>query len=178
MLTNTFSQIAANPTQEIQFRRAVITFEGVKSDAIFAYRIPFNILAMVVLLPLKAFLTPRWFHKVNVTAVKILNAPILFIIYLYERNHLWSQRSYVRAQSRGPSRRNSLASWYHSFSAHGDIQAVFDVDPPQRVIEEIEEADSLDDDIPTRGWRTDSLASAERQRRLSHLSAVTDNSGP
>ncbi len=42
MLTNTFSKIAGNATAEIQFRRAVLTFEGVKSDAIFAYRPPFK----------------------------------------------------------------------------------------------------------------------------------------
>ncbi|KAF3355702.1 hypothetical protein VdG1_03994 [Verticillium dahliae VDG1] len=37
MLTNTFSKIIADEAAEIQFRRTVLTFEGVKSDAIFAY---------------------------------------------------------------------------------------------------------------------------------------------
>lgn len=40
MLSNTFSTIVANATAEIAFRRAVLTFECVKSDAIFAYQPP------------------------------------------------------------------------------------------------------------------------------------------
>jgi hypothetical protein len=60
MLSNTYTNLAQNATAEIQFRRAVLTFEGVKSDALFAYRPPFNVLALVVLLPLKFVLTPRW----------------------------------------------------------------------------------------------------------------------
>ena len=30
---------------------------------------------------------------------------------------------------------------------HGDIQAVFDTDPPDEMVDEIEEEDTLDDDI-------------------------------
>src|SRR6195952_973985 len=62
MLSNTFSKIAADSTAEIQFRRAVLTFEGVKSDAIFAYRPPFNVLAVLILVPLRFILSARWFH--------------------------------------------------------------------------------------------------------------------
>ena len=65
MLSNTYTILAQNATAEIQFRRAVLTFEGVKSDAIFAYRPPLNILALLVLLPLKFVLSARWFHKVR-----------------------------------------------------------------------------------------------------------------
>lgn len=64
MLSNTYQNLAQHATEEIQFRRAVLTFEGVKSDAIFAYRPPLNALALVTLLPLKFILSPRWFHKV------------------------------------------------------------------------------------------------------------------
>lgn len=60
MLSNTYTNLAQNATAEIQFRRAVLTFEGVKSDALFAYRPPLNVLALVILLPLKFVLTPRW----------------------------------------------------------------------------------------------------------------------
>ena len=35
MLSNTFASIVKNATAEIAFRRTVLTFEGVKSDAIF-----------------------------------------------------------------------------------------------------------------------------------------------
>lgn len=80
MLSSTYSKIASNVTAEIQFRRAVLTFEGVKSDAIFSYQPPFNILALCILLPLKFVLSPRWFHKINVTAVRTINAPLLALI--------------------------------------------------------------------------------------------------
>lgn len=82
MLSSTYAKIASNVTAEIQFRRAVLTFEGVKSDAIFAYQPPFNILALFILLPLKFVLSPRWFHKINVTAVRTINAPLLALISL------------------------------------------------------------------------------------------------
>ena len=64
MLGNTYTNLAQNATAEIQFRRAVLTFEGVKSDALFSYRPPLNAVALVTLLPLKFILSPRWFHKV------------------------------------------------------------------------------------------------------------------
>ena len=80
MLSSTYAKIASNVTAEIQFRRAVLTFEGVKSDAIFSYQPPFNILALFFLLPLKFVLSPRWFHKINVTAVRTINAPLLALI--------------------------------------------------------------------------------------------------
>lgn len=60
MLSNTYTTLAQNATSEIQFRRAVLTFEGVKSDAIFAYRPPINILAIIILWPLKFCLSDRW----------------------------------------------------------------------------------------------------------------------
>ena len=145
MLSNTFSNIVSNATAEIQFRRAVLTFEGVKSDAIFSYSPPFNLLALLILVPLKFVLTPRWFHKCHITAVRILNAPLLVLINFYERNYLWRkrQRNPHGAFKRGKA---SFFNWSH-FSVHGDIQAVFEAEPPQAVIDEIEEEDVLDDDI-------------------------------
>jgi len=138
MLTNTFSKIVVNTDAEIQFRRAVLTFEGVKSDAIFAYRPPFNILALFTLLPLKLFLSPRWFHKVNVAAARVLNAPILLLIGVYERHQLWRT---PKDRPHGPFKRSKLFWTFSGFSPHGDIQAVFDTDPPKQILEDIEEPD-------------------------------------
>jgi hypothetical protein len=145
ILSNTFSKIAADATAEIQFRRAVLTFEGVKSDALFAYRPPFNILALLILLPLKFAVSPRWFHKVNVTAVRVLNAPILLAISLYERRRLW------KSKKRAPLGLMKRSKWsffnFSSLNVHGDLQAVFDTDPPQSVLDQIEEEDELEDAI-------------------------------
>ncbi|KAK4940538.1 hypothetical protein LTR66_014905 [Elasticomyces elasticus] len=144
MLSNTFSNISARAVQEVQFRRAVLTFEGVKCDALFAYMPPFNLLALATMLPLKLTLTPRWFHKANVFVVKAINAPMLVAISLYERRTLWVSTRNKKSTPRdidwglagGPGvRRTRLWSritqfWELSrFSVYGDLQAVFDEAP-------------------------------------------------
>ena len=161
MLTNTFSLIVANGTAEIQYRRAVLTFLGVKSDALFSYMPPFNILALVVLLPLKSLLADRWFHKVNAAAIRVINAPLLLLIGLYERRTLWvNEKSRHRRMMpksndwrnpRGPTGTEGnwftrfMAFWDISrFSVHGDVQTVFDQEPPQHMLDEIDEMDDLE----------------------------------
>lgn len=145
MLTNTFAVIVSDATAERQFQRAVLTFQGVKSDAIYAYQTPFNVLALVLLMPLKMLLSPRWFHKINVTAIRFLNAPILLVISHYERRTLWAATNQKTLPS-GP--RQKLAFWNFSrFSVHGDLQAVFDTEPPQSVLDQIFHDDDLSIDI-------------------------------
>lgn len=145
MLTNTFAIIVSDATAERQFQRAVLTFQGVKSDAIFAYQTPFNVLALVLLVPLKMLLSPRWFHKINVTAIRFLNAPILLGISLYERRTLWASANQKSLPS-GPQQK--LAFWKISrFSVHGDLQAVFDTEPPQSVLDQISRDDNFNINI-------------------------------
>ncbi|UPL02007.1 hypothetical protein LCI18_012941 [Fusarium solani-melongenae] len=134
LLTNRFSKIVTSETVEIQFRRAVLTFEGVKSDAIFAYPPPFNLFALAILLPLKFTLSPRTFHLTHVTLVRIANAPLLLVIGLYERHRQWATVS---------GRKSSRPWQFTGFSPHGDIQAVFEVEPPLYVQEEADELDGL-----------------------------------
>ncbi|EXJ70793.1 uncharacterized protein A1O5_05783 [Cladophialophora psammophila CBS 110553] len=154
MLTNTFSKIVANESAEIQFRRAVLTFEGVKSDAIFAYPPPFNVLALIVLLPTKFILSPRHFHKVNVFAIRLLNAPILLLIAACERPRLWRPPN---GNPRGSPKRRKLAEWIFSgFSPHGDIQAVFDIKNSHEVADKYDNSDIFDSDI-----REDELSSGQ-----------------
>jgi hypothetical protein len=104
MLSHDFSTIVANATIENQYRRAVVTFGGVKSHSIFAYQPPFNISAVCLLLPLKFMVSPRWFHKINVAAIRTLNAHLLLIICLYERRYLWRDS---KRKEFGPSGRRS-----------------------------------------------------------------------
>jgi len=166
MLSNTYTNLAQNATAEIQFRRAVLTFEGVKSDALFAYRPPFNVLALITLLPLKWVLTPRWFHKVNITAVRVLNAPILLLVSLYERRLLWK-----RSRLLSPPRKHNWLTMWERLGAHGDLQAVFDAEPPQSVIDEVDDIDDvLGDDTWDKGY-----IHALRARRGSRT--MSDGSG-
>jgi hypothetical protein len=146
ILSNTFSKIAAEAASEIQFRRAVSTFEGVKSDSLFAYFPPFNILAFVILVPLKFLLSPRWFHKINITIVRCLNAPLLLSVAFYERRYLWKTARKQAASALG--KRNGWGwGWWKSLNVHAEIQAVFEEDPPEQVMRRIEEEDDLEDAV-------------------------------
>jgi hypothetical protein len=145
MLSNTFSTIVSNATAEIQFRHTVLTLEGVKSDAIFAYLPPFNILAMLVLVPLRFVVSPRWFHKIHVASVRLINLPLLLIIAVAERRTLWSGLR-RRPSSTSLGKAPKSASWFWEkwrITVHSDIEAVFELPPPESVVEEI----AADDDM-------------------------------
>lgn len=141
MLSNTFSTIISNATAEIQYRHAVQTLEGVKSDAIFAYQPPFNILAMFILVPLRWVVSPRWFHKIHVFFVRLLNLPLLLIIAAAERRVLLWPATGVAITKGGRGWDWFWDKW--RITVHGDIHAVFDLPPP----DEIEEAISVDDEL-------------------------------
>ena len=173
ILSNTFSKIAVDATAEIQFRRAVMTFEGVKSDAIFAYRPPFNVFALVLLVPLKFILNPRWFHKINITLVRILNAPFLLLIALYERKYLWKPARAPGAQ--GPTKRSKGGFSWNNFSVHADLQAVFNDEPPQDIVDKIDEEDDFDQaafENSFGGTRSRSVSPGQQQPRRRRLSTV------
>ncbi|EPE06730.1 nonselective cation channel [Ophiostoma piceae UAMH 11346] len=186
MLSNTFSTIVSNATAEIQYRRAVLTLEGVKSDAIFAYQPPFNILALFVLVPLKFLVSPRWFHKIHVACVRSINLPILLIIAAAERRLLWPSSPYSKHYSRYRSAatdtpgsaeyaaarvRAARSSFWGKWriTAHSDIQAVFDVPPPDEVEEEI----AADDDLTRHMIRRQFT----RQQTSDHIPAQTKSNG-
>ncbi|KAH7318396.1 nonselective cation channel [Stachybotrys elegans] len=133
MLTNTFSKIIAHETAEVHFRRAVLTFAGVKSDAIFAYPPPFNILALLIMVPLKTAVSDKTFHEVHVALVRILNYPVLLLIGLYERQRAWS----------GEGRHTRWSA--SRLSPHSDLQIIFSSDPPPGIREEVGSLDKLSD---------------------------------
>ncbi|THX33612.1 receptor-activated Ca2+-permeable cation channel [Aureobasidium pullulans] len=167
ILSNTYSNLAKNATAEIQFRRAVLTFEGVKSDTLFAYRPPFNVAALIILLPIKFLTTPRWFHKVNVTAVRILNAPLLLAIALYERRYLWQ-----RSSKQGPRRRHAFLDFWESFGAHADLGNVFDEEPPQSVLDEMDDIDDVfGNDVWANGYMN-TIRARRGSRQISETSSA------
>ncbi|KXX74028.1 Calcium channel YVC1 [Madurella mycetomatis] len=149
MLSTTFSNIVNNASAEIQFRRAVATLEGVKGDAIFAYPVPFNILAFIFLVPLKMCASPRWFHKIHVTSVRLVNLPLLLVIALAERRSIWPLSTLGPPLSPAPSparptvgtRRRFWERWRPT--SHSDISTVFEVPPPDSVLNEIATDDEL-----------------------------------
>ena len=84
VLTNSFMAIVANANEEHQFLFAVNTISMVKSDALFSYIAPTNIVAWL-LTPLRFFIPLRSYVKLNRTVIKVTHFPILLLIYLYER---------------------------------------------------------------------------------------------
>lgn len=145
MLSNTFSNISSNATSEIMFRRAVLTLEGVKADAVFAYQPPFNIVAVFLFVPLKFVVSARWFHKIHVATVKFLNLPLLLIIAVAERRLLWPPRSPYETDAERkaatPTKSRFWKKW--RLTVHRDLRAVFQVPPPDAVQDDI----AVDDDL-------------------------------
>ncbi|GAA94326.1 uncharacterized protein L969DRAFT_19510 [Mixia osmundae IAM 14324] len=175
MLSNTFSKIANNVGAEVQFRRAVLVFEGVKSDAIFAYQPPFNIGAIIIMLPLKFFVSPRWFHKINVCVIRVLNAPMLLCISLYERETLWRQNA--KSQSWLTQKLESFQVWRSNyFTVHGDLQAVFEAEPPEEAYDNYSDIAMLEDHADQskqhEGGHADDEDRERHQRRLSNADSL------
>lgn len=84
VLTNSFMAVVQNANEEHQFVFAVNAISMVKSDALFSYVAPTNVLAWL-LAPLRFALPFREFVRMNRTVIKITHFPVLFLIYAYER---------------------------------------------------------------------------------------------
>ncbi|KAF2497093.1 hypothetical protein BU16DRAFT_458437 [Lophium mytilinum] len=84
VLTNSFMAIVQNANEEHQFLFAVNTISMVKSDALFSYIAPTNVLGWL-LIPLRFFMPFRKFIKMNRTVIKMTHLPVLFAIFAYER---------------------------------------------------------------------------------------------
>jgi len=84
VLTNSFMEVVRNSECEHQYLFAINTISNVKSDSLFAYVPPLNVLQWL-LTPLSHVVTFREYVRVNRTIIKITHFPILLSIYLYER---------------------------------------------------------------------------------------------
>lgn len=160
MLSNTFSNISSNATAEIHFRKAVLTLEGVKADAVFAYQPPFNLVAVFLLLPLKFVVSPRWFHKIHVATVRTANLPLLLFIAVAERRLLWPAQTFETGTVSSLAQKWFWQRW--QLSAYQYIRAVFDVPPPDDVHDDI----AVDDDL------THHLIRRQYTRQESHNSTA------
>lgn len=89
VLTNSFMAIVQNANEEHQFVFAVNTISLVKSDALFSYIAPTNVISWL-LAPVRFIMPFREFVRLNRTVIKATHFPILFLIYTYERTFLRS----------------------------------------------------------------------------------------
>jgi hypothetical protein len=84
VLTNSFMAIVRNAEEEHQFLFAINTISMVKSDALFSYIAPSNVIEWF-LSPLRYVVPFRQYVKFNRTIIKISHFPVLLLIFLYER---------------------------------------------------------------------------------------------
>lgn len=84
VLTNSFMAIVRNAEEEHQFLFAINTISMVKSDALFSYIAPTNVLEWL-LSPLRYIIPFRKYVKFNRTIIKITHFPVLLVIFTYER---------------------------------------------------------------------------------------------
>ncbi|RMZ77685.1 hypothetical protein DV738_g4313, partial [Chaetothyriales sp. CBS 135597] len=89
VLSNSFMAVVQNANEEHQFVFAVNTISAVKSDALFSYVAPTNVIQWL-LTPVRYFVPFRQYVYINRTIIKITHFPVLFTIYAYERTILGS----------------------------------------------------------------------------------------
>ncbi|KAF8591195.1 hypothetical protein K439DRAFT_1650959 [Ramaria rubella] len=151
ILTNTFARIDSNATEEHLFQFTISTIEGVKSDALFSYQSPFNLLAFLILAPLSCFVSPRVLHTANVLLIRITSFPILVLIAVYER-HVASGPNFRQVSTdtsrfllHSLPRKVKNVAWLEAIvgSRTNDLyEALFDVEiPPMNLFDVLEEDD-------------------------------------
>ncbi|KDE07525.1 hypothetical protein MVLG_02196 [Microbotryum lychnidis-dioicae p1A1 Lamole] len=85
LLSNTFAAVQGNAETELLNQMALRTIERVKSDALTSYVAPLNLVAFVILYPLRKIATPRYLHKGHVALTKVLNLPVLLALAILTR---------------------------------------------------------------------------------------------
>ncbi|KAG8748125.1 hypothetical protein FRC10_008858 [Ceratobasidium sp. 414] len=139
ILSNTFARINEHASEEYLYQYSIQTIEGVKSDALFSYQPPFNILALLFLYPLSTCLSPRHLHTVNVLLIRITSFPQLLIIGVYER--FFAPDSKYITTSKGTSssifdslpRHFKFVETFVGSSKDDVMDAIFEVDVPPNV---------------------------------------------
>ncbi|KAH9068507.1 hypothetical protein EDB83DRAFT_2506124 [Lactarius deliciosus] len=187
ILSNTFTRIDANANQEFLFQFTITTLEGMKSDALFSYQPPFNLLAFAILLPASWVLTPRNLHSANVFLIRLTSFPVLVTISLYERYLLTHFSIHESAQLMAQSIYNTLPRHVRSLpffeafmgtNMHDLYGAIFDVEPD--LTEEDGElfADSEQDRVGLHSWTSRESGEADTRTPPPTLQSLHELSTP
>lgn len=123
VLSTTFANVIANAHEEHQYLFALNTILAVKSDALFFYQAPLNLIEWF-LAPLALVMPrPRWI-RLNRYFIKVTHFPMLAAIYMFERFYL-RPRAFVpqdlllaRTVSLDPTRGASLGDGMRSISGN------------------------------------------------------------
>lgn len=138
-----------------------------------SYTVPANLVAFIILLPLRNLSNPRWFHKINVFLIKLFNLPVLLLIALLtrakHRNYGRSTSSTITLQTQ-----RAWAALHSSVPWEGTVEGV------GRIFErELTDKATLVESIDAPAEEEDTVADIpkESQRRASIVSASDSRSG-
>ncbi|KAI1315644.1 hypothetical protein EDD11_000537 [Mortierella claussenii] len=84
IFSQTFSEVSANAKEEFMFLFSVKVMEEVKSDALYEFQPPFNILAGVFVWPCSLIYPPEVVGKVSRVLLRVFYFPELVCIWLFE----------------------------------------------------------------------------------------------
>ncbi|KAG0319224.1 hypothetical protein BGZ99_005225 [Dissophora globulifera] len=84
IFSQTFSEVSANAKEEFMFLFSVKVMEEVKSDALYEFQPPFNILAGILIWPCSLIYPPETVGKLSRVLLRILYFPELVGIWFFE----------------------------------------------------------------------------------------------
>ncbi|ORZ16850.1 hypothetical protein BCR41DRAFT_386386 [Lobosporangium transversale] len=84
IFSQTFAEVSANAKEEFMFLFSVKVMEEVKSDALYEFQPPFNILASIVIWPCSLLYPPEVVGKVSRVLLRFFYFPELVCIWVFE----------------------------------------------------------------------------------------------
>ncbi|KAG0355583.1 hypothetical protein BC939DRAFT_444323 [Gamsiella multidivaricata] len=98
IFSQTFSEVSANAKEEFMFLFSVKVMEEVKSDALYEFQPPFNILAGIAVWPCSLIYPPETVGKVSRVLLRVFYFPELVFIWLFETLALRKKPQYMPVQ--------------------------------------------------------------------------------
>ncbi|KAF9361539.1 hypothetical protein BGX26_002044 [Mortierella sp. AD094] len=95
IFSQTFSEVSANAKEEFMFLFSVKVMEEVKSDALYEFQPPFNILAGIFVWPCRLLYPPQVVGKLSRILLRFFYFPELVCIWLFETLVLRKKPPYV-----------------------------------------------------------------------------------
>ncbi|KAF9436426.1 hypothetical protein BGZ76_004024 [Entomortierella beljakovae] len=95
IFSQTFSEVSANAKEEFMYLFSVKVMEEVKSDVLYEFQPPFNILAGIIVLPCRWLCPPRVAGKVSRVLLRIFYFPELVCIWVFEMMVLRKRQPYI-----------------------------------------------------------------------------------
>ncbi|GJJ76675.1 hypothetical protein EMPS_09034 [Entomortierella parvispora] len=99
IFSQTFSEVSANAKEEFMFLFSVKVMEEVKSDALYEFQPPFNIMAGIFVWPCSFFYPPEVVGRLSRVLLRFFYFPELVCIWLFETLVMQKQNQYLPIRS-------------------------------------------------------------------------------